>query len=41
MCLGDWSKEGLVHDRDVLQVASLPDMKETEEELEDGWDSLV
>lgn len=41
MCLGDWSKKGLVHDRDVLQVASLPDMKDTEEELEDGWDSLV
>jgi len=41
MCLGDWSKKGLVHDKDVLQVASLPDMKEDEEELEDDWDSLL
>lgn len=41
MCLGDWSKKGLVHDKDVLQAASLPDVVEEEEELEDNWDSLL
>jgi hypothetical protein len=39
MCLGDWSKKGMVHDKDVLQVASLPDLKE-DEELEENWDKL-
>lgn len=42
MCLGNWSKLGLVIDKDVLQVAKLPDVPEgVEEKLDVGWDSVV
>jgi hypothetical protein len=41
LCLGSWSLLGLVKDKDVLNVALMPDVEGEEEiELEDGWDSI-
>ncbi|KAG2079838.1 ectomycorrhizas secreted protein, partial [Suillus discolor] len=40
LCVGLWSQLGLVKDRDIHSTASLPDI-EAEEELQDGWDSIV
>lgn len=43
MCLGVWSTLGHVKDKDVLSITMLPDLEEgeEEEELEDGWDTIV
>jgi len=42
MCLGNWSKLGLVLDKDVLQVAKLPDVPDdVKEELNSRWDSIL
>jgi hypothetical protein len=41
LCLGSWSLLGLVKDKDVLNVAVMPDVEGEEEiELGDGWDSI-
>ena len=42
MCLGNWSKLGLVLDKDVLLVAKLSDVPEgVEEKLDVRWDSVL
>ena len=41
MCLGAWSKLGLVHDADLLAAATLPEVKEDEEEFNVGWDYIT
>lgn len=42
ICLGIWSAKGLIKDNDILQVTRMPELEEGEEdELEDGWDSIV
>ena len=40
MCLGAWSKLGLVCDADLLAAATLPEVKEDEEEFNVGWDYI-
>ena len=42
LCLGIWSKLGLVKDVDVLAVAAMPDVPGDEDaELEDSWDIIL
>ena len=42
LCLGNWSLHGFIKDIDVETAAELPDVQEDdEEELEDGWDSIL
>ncbi|KIK02052.1 hypothetical protein K443DRAFT_97641 [Laccaria amethystina LaAM-08-1] len=38
MCLGAWSRLGLVHDADIKAAAILPDVVGEEDELKFGWD---
>ncbi|KIK35166.1 hypothetical protein CY34DRAFT_96605, partial [Suillus luteus UH-Slu-Lm8-n1] len=40
LCIGLWAQLGLMKDRDIQSTTSLPDIK-AEEELLDGWDSIV
>jgi len=47
LCLGSWSRLGLVSDSDVRKVTTLDDVKAvdvstepTEIELPDGWDAI-
>ena len=40
LCLGGWSKMGLVEDDDVKSAARLPEVDREEEELAIGWDAL-
>jgi len=40
LCLGRWSKMGLVEDDDVKSAARLPEVDREEEELAIGWDAL-
>lgn len=40
MCVGTWSLLGMVKDKDVLAVATLPAVEGEEEELETGWDAI-
>jgi hypothetical protein len=40
MCLGAWSKMGFVKDKDVMEVARLPDVKGSEAELDSDWDNI-
>ena len=40
LCLGGWSKMGLVKDDDVKAVARLPEVDGEEEELALDWDAL-
>jgi hypothetical protein len=40
LCVGLWAQLGLVKDCDIQSTTSLPDI-EAEEELLDGWDSIV
>lgn len=40
MCLGAWSKLGLVRDADIMAAAALPDLEGREEELQLGWDTI-
>ena len=40
MCLGNWSRLGLVKDKDVYAATMLAEIEEDEEELEDGWDNI-
>jgi len=41
MCLGAWSKLGLVHDADIKVAAILPDIIGEEDELRFGWDYMT
>lgn len=43
MCLGEWSRMGLVKDNDVRAATSmtLPEVGDEEEMLEDDWDSIM
>jgi len=41
MCLGAWSKLGLVKDRDVMEAAKLPDVNGSEAVLDSGWDDVL
>jgi len=41
MCLGAWSKLGLVHDADIKAAAILPDVVGEEDELRFGWDYMT
>ena len=41
MCLGAWSRMGLVKDKDVMEAARLPDVKGSEAELDSGWDNVL
>jgi len=40
MCLGAWSKLGLVCDTDLPATATFPDV-EDEDELNAGWDYIT
>jgi hypothetical protein len=40
LCLGGWSKMGLVEDDDVKSAARLPEVDGEEEELSLDWDAL-
>ena len=40
LCLGSWSKLGLVKDNDVMAVAVLADVDGDEEEFDNGWDVI-
>jgi hypothetical protein len=40
ICLGTWSKMGLIKDNDVLAVAKLEDV-EGKDNLDEGWDAIV
>ena len=40
LCLGSWSKMGLIKDNDVMAVAVLADVDGDEEEFDDGWDAI-
>ena len=40
LCVGSWSRLGLVKNSDVLAVAVMPDVDGEEEDLEDGWDRI-
>ncbi|KIM56157.1 hypothetical protein SCLCIDRAFT_42331, partial [Scleroderma citrinum Foug A] len=41
LCLGAWSKLGLVKDNNVLKVTAMLDVPgDTEMVLEDGWDTI-
>jgi hypothetical protein len=42
ICLGAWSKMGLVMDSDVMEVAKLPDVVNgSEDKLDRDWDSVL
>ena len=40
MCLGAWSKMGLVKDKDVMEVVMQLDVKGGEAELDSEWDCV-
>ena len=41
MCLGAWSRMGLVKDKDVMAVVRLPAVDRDETELDSGWDDIL
>lgn len=42
LCLRSWSLLGYIKDSDVEAVARMPDVEgNVEEELEEGWDSIL
>ena len=41
LCLGAWSRIGLVKDDDVMEAARLPEVKGTEAELDEYWDKIL
>ncbi len=41
LCLGAWSRMGLVKDKDILQAARLPEIDGCEAELADDWDCIL
>lgn len=40
MCLGAWSKLGLVRDADIKVATALPDLVGAEDKLRLGWDYM-
>ena len=40
LCLGAWSKWGLVKDKDVMRAAKLPEVEGCEAELDLDWDHV-
>ena len=40
LCLGGWSKMGLVHDDDMKSAAVLPEVDGEEDELAVNWDAV-
>ena len=40
MCLGTWSKMGLVKDKDLIEAGKLPDVDGDESELDSDWDDI-
>jgi len=41
MCLGSWSWLRLVKDKDIHAVTALAEIDSDEEELAEGWDSII
>ncbi|EJD38752.1 hypothetical protein AURDEDRAFT_71918, partial [Auricularia subglabra TFB-10046 SS5] len=41
LCLGEWSRAGLVKDEDIMKVVVLPEVTGDEEAFDDGWDSIA
>ena len=41
ICLGSWSKLGLVKDNDVMSVTVLAEVEGDEEEMAVRWDTIV
>jgi hypothetical protein len=41
MCLGSWSKLRLVKNNDILTVTCEAEEEGDEEELQEGWDSVI
>ena len=41
MCLGAWSRIGLVKDEDVMEAARLPEVDGVEVELDRDWDKIM
>lgn len=41
LCLGDWSRRGLVKDADIKAAALLPDVSGEEPPLATGWDNIA
>jgi hypothetical protein len=41
LCLGDWSRHGLVKDADIKAAAILPDVNGQEPPLVAGWDDIA
>lgn len=43
LCVGEWSRLGLVADEDVLAVTSAPekDGEESTDDIIEGWDRIV
>ncbi|KIK32731.1 hypothetical protein CY34DRAFT_27167 [Suillus luteus UH-Slu-Lm8-n1] len=41
LCVGLWSQLGLVKDKDISAVASLPEADADDEALDNGWDSII
>ena len=40
LCLGAWSKLGLVKDKDLMEAGRLPDIDGDEAELDSDWDNI-
>ena len=40
MCLGNWSRLGLVKDKDVYAATMLAEIEKDKEELDDSWDAI-
>jgi hypothetical protein len=40
LCVGQWSALDLVKTEDVMAIGSLPDVKDGEPALEEGWDKI-
>jgi hypothetical protein len=41
LCLGDWSRLGIVKDTDIKPAALLPDVNGNEPPIVAGWDDIV
>lgn len=41
MCLGDWSRRGLVKNKDIMAAARLPDVSGSEDDLNSDWDDIL
>ena len=40
MCLGGWSRLGLVKDKDIFAVTTFVEIEDDEEALDEGWDAI-